>query len=174
MTNKDFFSKNWHKEMKRTLVAIKALPTDIGLLEYKPEPKSRTAHQIIGHILPHAEALLNAIDTGDILEVQHSFHSTEEAYNYFETNSLQLVEKLKGVSDEDWENRIISLTVGERKIYEGKMTDMFWVLLFDSVHHRGQLTTYYRAMGVRNPSIYGPTAEDAEERMAQAAAAQQN
>ena len=57
MLNKEFFTKQWHKEMKRTLIAIKNLPTEMSKLEYKPGPKSRTAHQIIGHILPHAEEL---------------------------------------------------------------------------------------------------------------------
>jgi uncharacterized damage-inducible protein DinB len=28
-----------------------------------------------------------------------------------------------------------------------------------SVHHRGQLSTYLRPMGGKNPSIYGPTAD---------------
>jgi uncharacterized damage-inducible protein DinB len=28
-----------------------------------------------------------------------------------------------------------------------------------SVHHRGQLSTYLRAMGVQVPGIYGPSAD---------------
>jgi uncharacterized damage-inducible protein DinB len=39
---------------------------------------------------------------------------------------------------------------------------MFWIFLFDTVHHRSQLSTYYHPMGVANPHIYGTTAEDAE------------
>ena len=41
--------------------------------------------------------------------------------------------------------------------------------MFDTVHHRGQLTTYYRPMGMPNPSIYGPTAETMEQMMAEVA-----
>ena len=174
MKHQEFFAQQWHREMKRTLVAIKALPTDMNKLEFKPDPKSRTSHEIIGHILPHAESLLHCIDTGDINEVQHVFKSTEEAANYFETNSNLLVEKLKTVSDEDWDSKVVTLSLNGRKIYEGKMMDMFWTLLLDSIHHRGQLTTYYRPMGMRNPSIYGPTAEDMEDRLKALAAEQQN
>ena len=104
--------------------------------------------------------------------MQHTFISTEQAYTNFETNSKLLIEKVQTVSDEDWANKIIGLSTGGRKIYEGKMIDMYWTLLFDSIHHRGQLSTYYRPMGVRNPSIYGPTAEDMED--ATAATAKQN
>ncbi len=43
---------------------------------------------------------------------------------------------------------------------------IFWMFMFDIIHHRGQLSTYYRHMGVRNPQIYGPTAEDMEAMMA--------
>ncbi len=172
MTHQEFFSQQWNKEMKRTLVAIKALPTEIDKLDFKPEPKSRTAHQIIGHILPHAEELLLAIDSGDINEVQHTFNSTEQAATYFETNSNLLVEKVKTISNDDWTNKLITLSSNGRKLYEGKMMDMYWTLLFDSIHHRGQLSTYYRPMGMRNPSIYGPAAEDREDMMKVAAAKQ--
>ena len=46
------------------------------------------------------------------------------------------------------------------------MSNLFWTLMFDIIHHRGQLSTYYRTMGVRNPQIYGPTAEDMEAMLA--------
>jgi uncharacterized damage-inducible protein DinB len=39
-----------------------------------------------------------------------------------------------------------------------------WVMIQDTVnhwaHHRGQLTVYLRLLGVRVPSIYGPSADD--------------
>ena len=36
---------------------------------------------------------------------------------------------------------------------------MIWGFLFDSIHHRGQLMTYLRAMGEKVPGIYGPSAD---------------
>jgi uncharacterized damage-inducible protein DinB len=41
---------------------------------------------------------------------------------------------------------------------------LLWIALFDTVHHRGQLSTYIRPMGGNVPSIYGPSADDAGER----------
>jgi hypothetical protein len=35
-----------------------------------------------------------------------------------------------------------------------------WGFLFDIVHHRGQITTYLRAMGSTVPQVYGPTADE--------------
>ena len=38
-----------------------------------------------------------------------------------------------------------------------------WFVLFDSIHHRGQLAAYLRPMGGKVPSIYGPSADDTGE-----------
>jgi uncharacterized damage-inducible protein DinB len=35
-----------------------------------------------------------------------------------------------------------------------------WGFLFDIIHHRGQITTYLRAMGAKVPQVYGPTADE--------------
>ena len=35
------------------------------------------------------------------------------------------------------------------------------MLLFDALHHRGQLSVYLRPMGGKVPSIYGPSADTA-------------
>jgi uncharacterized damage-inducible protein DinB len=37
-----------------------------------------------------------------------------------------------------------------------------WLLfvLFDAIHHRGQLSAYIRPMGGKVPAIYGPSADE--------------
>ncbi|PYR30272.1 MAG: hypothetical protein DMF90_28055, partial [Acidobacteria bacterium] len=35
-----------------------------------------------------------------------------------------------------------------------------WSFLLDIIHHRGQLTTYLRAMGSTVPQVYGPSADE--------------
>ena len=169
MTNKEFFTAHLHKEMKRTLNAVRALKEDMSALNFKHDEKSRSALQIIGHILPHPEAMYHAIDSKDILEEDKIFATTKEAHDYHENWTNKLIEKMKTVSDEQWDNDLVSLSVPSRKnIYNGPMREMFWSLLFDTIHHRGQLSTYYRQIGLRPPSIYGPTAEDREDMKAAA------
>ncbi len=166
MTNKEFFIQCWKSEMKTTAKAVRALPAEMNKLSYKPNEKSRSAAQIIEHILPHAEYLAKGIETGMIEEVDKKFNSTEEAASYLEKHSAMLIDKLAMADDKTWESKMCTLTINGRKIYEAPMLNMYWSFLFDVIHHRGQLSTYYRSMGVRNPSIYGPTAEDMEEMMA--------
>jgi uncharacterized damage-inducible protein DinB len=44
----------------------------------------------------------------------------------------------------------------------GDMTvsDFAWFMLFDQIHHRGQLAVYVRMAGGKVPSIYGPSADE--------------
>lgn len=93
-------------------------------------------------------------------------NSIEEAADYYRKQSAIMIEKIKNTDDKIWNEQLFSLVMNGNKIFEAPMTNMYWVYLFDTIHHRGQLSTYYRAMGVRNPAIYGPTAEDIEEKMA--------
>jgi uncharacterized damage-inducible protein DinB len=41
-----------------------------------------------------------------------------------------------------------------------------YIMLFDTIHHRGQLSSYYRPIDATQPNLMGPTAEDEEARMA--------
>ena len=38
--------------------------------------------------------------------------------------------------------------------------DLGWLMWFDCIHHRGQLSTYLRPMGSKALGIYGPSADD--------------
>jgi uncharacterized damage-inducible protein DinB len=168
MTNKEFFIQTWQNEMKPTLRAINGLPTDMSKLSYKCNEKARSAAEIIGHMLGHAEVLNDAVDSSiaDEKSIHREFSTKQEAVAYFEENATSLVKKLHTISDNTWEDQIISFRLDGKELYTYPMINTFWTLLFDMIHHRGQLSTYYRNMGVRNPQIYGPTAEDMEAMLA--------
>ena len=163
MTNKEFFIQTWQDEMKRTVSAVRALPEDMAGLTYRCNAKARSAAEIIGHMLPHAESICNAaIDFKVTESTGKTFNSVEEAAVYFEKNALQLVENLHSTDDSTWNEQLVTFYLDGNKLFAYPMSNMFWLLMFDIIHHRGQLSTYYRHMGVRNPPIYGPTAEDME------------
>lgn len=164
MTNKEFFIQTWQNEMASTLSAINGLPTDMSKLSYCCDEKARSAAGIISHMLGHAEVMNNAIDNfiADEKSAVKQFSTREEAATYFEKNAASLADKLASVDDKNWFEQIIDFRVDNQSYFAYAMKDTFWMLLFDIIHHRGQLSTYYRHMGVRNPAIYGPTAEDME------------
>ena len=167
MTNKDFFIQTWQAEMKKTAGAVRALPKDMSKLFYKCDVKARSATEIIGHMLPHAESICNATDTFIANEkTGKTYNSIEDAATYFEKYATLLVEKLQATDDTTWNEKVVEFYLDGNKLFAYPMSSMFWMMMFDIIHHRGQLSTYFRPMGVRNPQIYGPTAEDMEAMMA--------
>ncbi len=42
---------------------------------------------------------------------------------------------------------------------EQPIGEFLWFILFDAIHHRGQLSTYIRPMGGQVPAIYGPSGD---------------
>jgi uncharacterized damage-inducible protein DinB len=172
MTNKEFFIQTWQGEMPRTLGAVNGLPDDMTKLDYHCNEKARSAEALISHFLGHAEALDNGIGSFVANEkgAVTKFATRGDAASYFEKHATSIVEKLKDVDDETWENQMVDFQVDGRTVFAAPMFNVFWGVMFDIIHHRGQLSTYYRNMGVRNPSIYGPTAEDIEAMLASQAA----
>ena len=148
--------------MNSTLSAINGLPEDMDKLSYKCNEKAKTAAELISHFLGHAEVMNNAADDFIANEKTETkfFGNKEEAVAYFEKNAKALTDKLKSLDDKIWDERTISFRLDGQEFFAYPMSNTFWMLLFDMIHHRGQLSTYYRQMGVRNPQIYGPTADD--------------
>ncbi len=165
MTNKEFFIKTWNSEKASTLSALNGLPDDMSKLSYKCDDKARTAEAIIGHIVGHVEVMCESIDSNIANEKSDypKFSSKVEAAAFFEKYADMLVEKLNAVDEKKWEEQIIDFQFDGNSLFAYPMSNTFWMFMFDIIHHRGQLSTYYRSMGVRNPQIYGPAAEDMEE-----------
>jgi len=165
MTTKEYFLKMWMDEAKSTINALKALPAD--KLDYRPHPKTRSAKEIVDHIVPHANEVVEVLEKGVLNYVTDAnYPTTQDAINAYETANAKLEKAIASVDDNTWNEKIVPMMVGGKNVWECPLRDMCWTFLFDTIHHRGQLSTYYRPMGTRNPSIYGPTAETMEEQMA--------
>jgi uncharacterized damage-inducible protein DinB len=48
---------------------------------------------------------------------------------------------------------------GGKMMLEQPIGEFLWFILFDAIHHRGQLSTYIRPMGGQVPAIYGPSGD---------------
>ena len=166
MSNQNFFINRWQEELPITVNCLRQVPEDKW--DWQPHLKTRSAKQLVDHIVCHAEDLAEGVETGVINHrLMTEYSSTEEAIQDFEKYSAKLLELVAATSDGDWNNKIVPLRIFGNTAFELPMRDMCWRLFFDVIHHRGQLSIYYRPMGVPNPSIYGPTAEIMEARMAE-------
>ncbi len=162
MTNKEFFQQCWKQEVKPTLSALKALPSAEKLC-YKPAEKNRTAKQLVDHFVSHVEDLIEGVETGVINHrLMADYPSTENAIDVFVKETDRLMDLISKTDDKTWEEKPVPLIVFGNTLFEQPMGQMCWTFLFDIIHHRGQLSTYYRPMGAVQPDIYGPTAEMVE------------
>ena len=109
MTNREFFIQTWQAEMEKTAGAVRALPKDMSTLSYRCDKKARSAAEIIGHMLPHAESICQATDSFVAAEnTGKTFSSTEEAATYFEKHATRLVENYKLQMIQPGMNRLLS------------------------------------------------------------------
>jgi len=163
MTNKEFFLKRFAGEKKVFARVFAAVPEEHR--DYKPDPKSKTAVELSATIASEIADLAVLVKQGT---VDHSAGmpprpgTMPEIVALFETGATALDAVLASTTDEEWENKTLTAIYPMGK-WESKMFDICWGLLFDVVHHRGQLSTYLRAMGGKVPSIYGPSADSAPE-----------
>ena len=165
MNNKEFFQQCWKAEVAPTLTALKALPS-ADKLGYKPAEKNRTAKQLVDHFVSHVEDLVEAVETGVLNHrVMADYPSTENAIEVFEKETDKLMSLLDKVDETTWDKKMVPMLVMGNKFGETTLGATCWMFLFDLVHHRGQISTYYRPMGAAQPAIYGPTAEMVEEMM---------
>jgi uncharacterized damage-inducible protein DinB len=157
MTNREFFLHHCAAEFPRFLGVLEATPGD--QLAYRPHPKSRSAYELIGHLIGHEQDLLELATTGSINHrMQVPFASLQEGLLAYRLAHESLEGEVRAMSDAAWESQGRFLLEGN-VIYEFPRRDLAWMLLFDGLHHRGQLSTYLRPMGGKVPSIYGPSGD---------------
>lgn len=171
MNNKEFFQQCWKAEVAPTLTALKALPS-ADKLGYKPAEKNRTAKQLVDHFVSHVEDLVEAVESGVLNHrVMADYPTTENAIDVFEKETDKLMSLLDKTDEATWNEKKVPMLVMGNLFGEKTLGETCWMFLFDLVHHRGQISTYYRPMGATQPAIYGPTAEMVEEMMAKMASA---
>jgi uncharacterized damage-inducible protein DinB len=69
----------------------------------------------------------------------------------------QVVELLRNADDAKLEGSV-QFFVAPKTLGDVPTMEFLWYLLFDHVHHRGQLTVYLRMVG-KVPSVYGPSGD---------------
>lgn len=157
MSNQTFFLQTLTGEFDRFHNVVAALPA--GRLDYRHDPKSRSAAELVGHVIGHFQDLVELIDAGVIHHrMQVPFGDLTEALDLLDAASRDVASRLAGVGDDVWATPA-EFRVGDRTIMTAPRQALAWMLLLDAIHHRGQLSTLIRPMGGKVPSIYGPSAD---------------
>jgi uncharacterized damage-inducible protein DinB len=155
MTNKTFFLETLKEEKPKFRVAIDALPEDKHT--HKVHDRAREAGNLAAQLALQWKAISGILTAGAPAFNPHEMEkqTKEDMLKKFDQGMAQLEKDVEAISEEDWDNGDASM--GE--MWKDKKYKMAWGFLFDAIHHRGQLSTYLRAMGAKVPSIYGPSAD---------------
>lgn len=158
MSNLRFFKEVFSNELDGTIEVIRSLPSPE--LNYKPHARNRSAREIIEHLLCHL-ADLKEIATQNICEeaIHYDFQHSLDAADQYRKLAGDVLFSLTDISEEQWENEAVELFVNKKLFVKLPRSKMMWFFLFDIIHHRGQLTTYIRPMGGKNPVVYGYSAD---------------
>lgn len=157
MTNREFFIRRSEQEYPAFLHVLKAVPAD--RLDYRPEPRARSAGELLALYVGIEQAGNELCKKGELrLEDSGSIAKRDEMVAAYQQNHEALGKRLRQMDDATWNKRSKCWEHGQVEV-EDTVGGLFWLFLFDAVHHRGQLSTYIRPMGGKVPSIYGPSVD---------------
>lgn len=156
----EYFAKLWEGELPATVKVLANVPDDKR--DYRPDEKSRTAWELATHLALGDVWFIQSIMDGNFkfdpeAEKQGSgqFKSTKDVASYYEKAVPAKLNELRALPTEKL-TRVVDF-FGMMKqpgvTYMGFANN-------HSIHHRGQLAAYLRAMGSKVPAIYGASADE--------------
>jgi uncharacterized damage-inducible protein DinB len=138
------------QEWKATYKVIAAVPD--SKKAYKPDPNSRDAWFLAHHIATCDVGFLNAVAANDFaaFKVETAATTTAALADWYKHEFPKALERVFALDGTHLCKVIVAFGVI-------KLPSAAFVLFANNhmVHHRGQLSTYLRAMGSKVPAIYG-------------------
>jgi uncharacterized damage-inducible protein DinB len=156
MDDREFYLARRKAEWPAFQRVFGALPKD--KLDYKPHERSPSAAQIMWTLASEHSACVDLVDSGRIDWAVTAPRGYDEMLRTFELNWKSLDEKAARLDDAGWKRKG-QFAMGGKVVNEMPVGEFLWFILFDAVHHRGQLSTYIRPMGGKVPPIYGPSGD---------------
>jgi uncharacterized damage-inducible protein DinB len=154
------FLPEFDQEMATTRRVLERVPSDKGL--WKPHPKSfPLAHlaQLVSWMPGWITNTLKnpALDLGE--GSGYSFESTDKLLKGFEANVKSARAALQETPDSAW-TETWSLTRGGQTLWSAPRLVVIRNHINHLIHHRAQLTVYFRLLDVPVPATYGPSADE--------------
>ena len=157
MNDREFFKSRVQAEAKGFQNVFEALPGD--RMEYRPHPKSPTAAEVVRTLSQELAACVDAIDQGKVEWNPAPPRSRDDMIATWDKALADLGARLEKLDDAAWA-RPVTMSSGGKAYPPMPLGAFLWFLLFDAIHHRGQLTAYIRPMGGKVPGVYGRSADE--------------
>jgi len=157
VTLREFYIDRRRAELPIFLRVLKELPTDA--VGYKPHERCPSAQQLVWILTSELKACID-VATQNRAEWQSLPAPPLPAMvHLFEQRSNELIDCVSKMDEGSW-NRTAQFYYEGKLVSEQPVSQFLWFILFDAIHHRGQLSAYLRPMGGKVPSIYGPSADE--------------
>ncbi len=138
---------------------IDAIP--LGRSDYRPDPYAKTAIELAWHIVAAEQRFYSGIAAGvfDFTPIHRpeTIKNSADIANWFEQSFTTNFQKLTALTPEQ-----AAKIVDFRGFFQLPAVSFFRFTSNHTIHHRGQLSTYLRAMGGKVPAIYGESYDSAE------------
>jgi uncharacterized damage-inducible protein DinB len=154
------------QEMASTRTVLERIPED--KLEWKPDPKSMTLGRLAGHIaeMPGWGAVTLSTDSLDLNPpggssfkplIATSRAQVLEAFDKIVADSRAA---LASATDENMMKNWQLLMGGQVLMEMPKIAVIRSMVMNHTIHHRAQMTVYFRLNGIPVPALYGPSADE--------------
>ena len=164
------------QEMQNTRKMLERCPDEKW--NWKPHEKSGTLGWLAGHVATMVSWLPTTLNTEelDYAPVGGPAYQPPKIENRkgllveFDKNAAEARAALASASDAEMMKGWKLLAGGKEIFTLPRVACIRGMVLNHLIHHRAQLTVYYRLLGVPVPGLYGPSADEAQPGAAGAAA----
>jgi len=153
-------------EYRTTSAIIAAIPTSNA--DYRPDPQARSAAEIAWHIAAAEHRFYGGIVAGvfdfNNIPRPEGGITPENILKFYTDSFAKNFDNLTRLTPEQ-----AAKVIDFRGMFQLPAVAYLDFTIKHTVHHRGQLSTYLRAMGGKVPAIYGESYDSAEAKKSAAA-----
>ena len=144
-------------EIPITVSVFAAVPEN--RLDYRPDRLSKTALDLVRHLTLEDEWFLNAVIDGRFSSMPDQSDACglmkpADCAAQYRDRMTTAISRVRQLSGDD-----LARELDMFGFIQMPAVGFLSLLIRHSAHHRGQLSSYLRAMGGKVPSIYGPSAD---------------
>lgn len=144
------YISNWKRNHKQTISVMKVAPSD--KFEWKTCESAMTLGALMNHLWQAESGLVEAALTASLPKTRmEPLNNTEDLIAAFETSHVENVSKVCALTPEQMKETVTPF--GEANAMTRQA--LLHGLLEHEIHHRGQLYTYLRILGVELPPLFG-------------------
>ena len=155
----DMLATVWEGEFPATCQVLAAVKNDNR--DYKPDPKSRTAWELATHLATADIWFIDSILKGAFewnpdaaKQAEGQFKSVNDVVEFYKKSFPEKLKQLRALPADK-----LTPTISFFGMMSLPNVQFIGFANNHSIHHRGQLAAYLRAMGSKVPNIYGPIAD---------------